>query len=184
MRIMRFAISVFLTIGLLLAGCAPQGTILRKEFRPLPFSESLGIPGIFRFELRDREGHIRSQMVTPEVFARYEVGEYFNDSEKPAFRRQPPGRPEELPPPVLRPRPLENYGTPYRPMRLGRAEDLPTPAVEVRRATLAHPQRVPVKVARHHRKRAKKTARMTKHAQGELYSLGSESGAAGVGFRH
>lgn len=179
---MRFATFFLLITGLLLAGCAPQGTILRKEFRPLPFSESLGIPGIFRFELRDREGHIRSQMVTPEVFAQYEVGEYFNDREKPKFRGETPGRPEGLPQPVLRPRPLQDYGTPYRPMRFSGAKDLRAPAVEVRRATLAHPRRG--RVAGRHRKRMKKAARVTKPAQGSLYSLGSDAGTAAVGFRY
>jgi hypothetical protein len=31
------------------------------------------------FLLRDEQGTVRSQMVTVEVFARYRVGDYFND---------------------------------------------------------------------------------------------------------
>ena len=34
---------------------------------------------VCKFILRDRAGNVRSQLVTPEVFARYQAGDYFND---------------------------------------------------------------------------------------------------------
>jgi len=64
---------------LFLSGCAFQGVVIEKRFRPLPFYDSLGMDGIYKFELRDRAGHVRTQMVTPQVFAAYEVGDYFSD---------------------------------------------------------------------------------------------------------
>ena len=38
---------------------------------------------MFTFLLRNRQGTVHSQMVTPEVFARYRVGDYFNDQQAP-----------------------------------------------------------------------------------------------------
>lgn len=35
--------------------------------------------GSYKFLLRDQQGHVRSQLVTAEVFARCQVGDYFND---------------------------------------------------------------------------------------------------------
>lgn len=40
------------------------------------------------FLLRDQQGNVRSQLVTPEVFARYEVGDYFNDCQAAPQRRE------------------------------------------------------------------------------------------------
>jgi hypothetical protein len=42
---------------------------------------------VCKFILRDRAGNVRSQLVTPEVFARYQTGDYFNDLQSP-----PPAR--------------------------------------------------------------------------------------------
>lgn len=42
---------------------------------------------VCKFILRDRAGNVRSQLVTPEVFARYQTGDYFNDLQAP-----PPAR--------------------------------------------------------------------------------------------
>ena len=39
--------------------------------------------GIYSFVLRYHSGNVRSRLVTPEVFARYQVGEDFRDAEAP-----------------------------------------------------------------------------------------------------
>lgn len=109
---MRSTVILVLLGILLLAGCAHEGTVVRKEFRPLPFRDSLGIEGIYRFEVRDREGYVHRQMVSPEVFANYRVGDYFNDRAQPPSRPRAPGGPQLLGRPQLRT--LEEYGTHYR----------------------------------------------------------------------
>jgi hypothetical protein len=93
-------------------GCANQGTIVRKQFRPFPFPISLGLEGLYRFEVRDRAGQIRSQMVTPDVFDQYEVGDYFNDRKPAPASRRPAGPAYRITP--SRPRQLQEYGTHYR----------------------------------------------------------------------
>lgn len=95
---------------LLVTGCAYEGTVVRKEFRPLPFSDSLGIAGFYYFELRDRDGMLHHQMVTPEVFAEYGVGGYFNDLAQPNFATPLSAEPASFFPP----RRLEELQTHYR----------------------------------------------------------------------
>ena len=173
---MRRAILLCLACGLLLASCAPEGTILRKEYRPLPFAGSLGISGIFRFELRLRSGEIRSQMVTPDVFDRYEVGEYFNDRAQPAFRGQPSMRPEA---PLLdapgRRRPLEELGTPYRQMPPPAVEGAPM-RKEVRRA-------IPVRAVAQRRELPKGHTGATPTARKPV-RVAQNEGVEAIGFRH
>ncbi|MEO5753177.1 MAG: hypothetical protein ABIR38_00530 [Chthoniobacterales bacterium] len=113
---MRLALVICLAAALLFSSCAHEGTIVRKAVRALPFAGSLGIEAIFRFEVRDREGHIHRQVVTPEVYARYKVGDYFNDRERPAFRSELQTRPAPWLTPGMQPRPLQDYGTHYRSM--------------------------------------------------------------------
>jgi hypothetical protein len=90
-------------------GCAYEGTIVEKPSRPIPDASMIGTEGVhsfvfrgptgtsrlpvgvpnptfwresngmYSFLLRDRSGHVHSQMVTAEVFARCQVGDYFND---------------------------------------------------------------------------------------------------------
>ncbi len=90
-------------------GCAFEGTIVDKRSRQLPDTSMIGTEGVhsfafrgptgtsrlpvgvpkpdfwtesngmYTFFLRDQAGHVRSQMVTAEVFARCRVGDYFND---------------------------------------------------------------------------------------------------------
>ncbi len=62
-----------------LTGCAHEGVIVQKNTSPSPFYHSLGIDGSFAFLLKDRAGLTRRQIVTPDVFSRYAVGDYFND---------------------------------------------------------------------------------------------------------
>ncbi len=76
---MRFTIIICFAASTLFCGCAYEGVIVEKRFRPVPFSESLGVDAIYNFQLRDSAGQIHSQMVTADVFAWYNVGEYFND---------------------------------------------------------------------------------------------------------
>jgi hypothetical protein len=95
--------------ALLLSGCAFEGTIVEKRSRQFPDSSMIGTEGVYSFVfrgptgtsrppitvpnpqfwtesngmytflLRDQQGNVRSQMVTAEVFARCQVGDYFND---------------------------------------------------------------------------------------------------------
>jgi hypothetical protein len=90
-------------------GCAYEGTIAEKRSRQMPDASMIGTEGVYSFVfrgptgtsrlpvgvpnpnfwiesngmysflLRDRQGHFHSQMVTAEVFARCQVGDYFND---------------------------------------------------------------------------------------------------------
>ena len=39
--------------------------------------------GVYTFIIRDPQGNQRDQMVTPDVYARYRVGDYFNDQRPP-----------------------------------------------------------------------------------------------------
>jgi hypothetical protein len=90
-------------------GCAFEGTIVEKRSRLRPDTSMIGTEGVhsfvfrgptgtsrlpvgvpnphfwtetsgsYKFLLRDQQGNVRSQLVTPEVFARCQVGDYFND---------------------------------------------------------------------------------------------------------
>ncbi len=127
---MRFNLLICLISILVLSSCAYEGTVVRKDFRELPFSESLGVEAIYHFELRDRAGQIHSQMVTPQVFAAYEVGDYFNDLQLPANTR--PAAPSPIMGPFPSQRPLQYYDTPYRPLyRSGLEQTGPQPDVRI-----------------------------------------------------
>lgn len=111
---MRIHLPAHFLISLLLSGCAFQGVVVEKRSRPCPDSSMIGTEGVhsfafrgptgtsrlpitvpnpqfwtetngrYTFMLRDRQGIVHSQMVTAEVFARYGVGDYFNDALPPA----------------------------------------------------------------------------------------------------
>lgn len=100
-------------VAMLLAGCAFEGVVVEKRSRPLPDASMIGTEGVYSFAfrgptgtscppitvptpqfwtgtngmytflLRDQQGTVHSQMVTAEVFARYRVGDYFNDQQAP-----------------------------------------------------------------------------------------------------
>lgn len=91
------------------AGCAYEGTIVRKDYRPLPFSYSLGLDALYHFELRGSDGRVHSQLVTAAAFATYQVGDYFNDL-SPAPRAVGSLPAQDFPP---APGPLENFGSRY-----------------------------------------------------------------------
>jgi hypothetical protein len=76
---MRIKISLLALSTALLASCAYEGTIVQKDAMPHPFYLSQGVEGKYTFILEDKAGVRRRQMVTPEVYERYAVGQYFND---------------------------------------------------------------------------------------------------------
>src|SRR3954451_22480279 len=76
---MRFYLVPTFLVPLLLTSCANQGVIVRKDSGPLPFYESLGIDGSYKFAVKDSAGSVHRQLVTPEVYEHYAVGQYFND---------------------------------------------------------------------------------------------------------
>ncbi len=108
---MRRNIVFYLAVVALLSGCAYQGTIVEKRFRPVPFSASLGVDAMYDFRLRDSAAQIHSQMVTPDVFASYRTGDYFNDL-------QPPPAHEDKELEGFRPAPEEMNEGPYQPVRV------------------------------------------------------------------
>ncbi len=117
-QFMRHLTLVCLLGFAVLCGCSNEGKIVRKEFRPLPFYSALGVRGLYRFEVRCRDGQVRRQNVSAGVYADYRVGDYFTDQ---AQRLSSPAPPAEGPPPKVAPpfmimlalRPLEEYGPHY-----------------------------------------------------------------------
>ncbi len=115
---MRSNLLTSFLVAMLLTGCGFECNIVEKRSRQLPDSSMIGTEGVYSFAfrgptgtsrppitvptpqfwtetngmytflLRDQQGNVRSQMVTAEVFARYRVGDYFND-------RQPPREPSD-----------------------------------------------------------------------------------------
>ena len=57
----------------------PTGTSRRPILVPPREYWTAQESGLYSFVLRYRSGNVRSRMVTPEVFARYRVGDDFND---------------------------------------------------------------------------------------------------------
>jgi hypothetical protein len=110
---MRSNLPTSFLIAMLLSSCAFEGTVVEKRSRGLPDSSMIGTEGVYSFAfrgptgtsrppitvpnpqfwtetngmcsflLRDQQGNVHSQMVTAEVFARYRVGDYFNDRQPP-----------------------------------------------------------------------------------------------------
>lgn len=68
-----------LSVAAFLVSTASAEVIVKKTFRPLPFSGSMGLDGIYKIELRDANNRVHRQMVTAEVFNRYAVGDDFID---------------------------------------------------------------------------------------------------------
>jgi hypothetical protein len=82
-------ILLLLTLSTFLTGGNLHPVVVEKTFRPLPLTDSLGVSGIYRLELRDKNKKISRQMVSAEIFAAYEVGDEFNTRATPAaIRRQ------------------------------------------------------------------------------------------------
>jgi hypothetical protein len=70
-----------LPLAALLGSCAYEGVVIAKDSKPHPMYLSQGIEGKYTFIVQDKSGAQHRQMVTPEVFERYAVGQYFNDQE-------------------------------------------------------------------------------------------------------
>lgn len=77
------------TALILLGACAHEGVVVKKIVKSAPFYHTLGIESLGTFVLRDGAGVLHSQMVTPDVFNRYEIGDYFNDLQPGNLRRNP-----------------------------------------------------------------------------------------------
>jgi hypothetical protein len=145
---MRRAIIAYFLATALCSGCAYEGVIVEKRFRPLPFPDSLGVDAMYNFQLRDSVGKIHSQMVTANVFASYRVGDYFNDLQLPPSRED-----KEIE--GFAPAPRELNQGPYQPVRVLQIRQPGTPTSKV--AVRVH----------HHAKHSSKIAKAhdhTKHA--------------------
>jgi hypothetical protein len=158
---MRSNILICLIASASLSGCAYQGVIAEKRFRPIPFADSLGVDAMYNFQLRDTAGQVHSQMVTPDVFANYRVGDYFNDLQPPPAPgakelERVPAASQEM-----------DYG-PYQPVRVMWIQPVPKrtasriaahshrhPRQTVRTATVRHRAKQTPKIAHHKKKRAK-----------------------------
>lgn len=117
----RILLTYLIAISLL-SSCAYEGVVVDKRTRPLPFTESLGVDGMYTFKLRNHTGEVHSQMVTAYVFSNYRVGDYFNDLQPPPA----PGK--ETPGPMYRATPeLQEPPVPMgpEPMRTRRPTDEP-----------------------------------------------------------
>lgn len=85
---MRLKSFYLLAATVLLSGCANEGVVIEKRAVDSPFTYSLGMDASFKLILRDQQGNVRSQLVTPDVFNRYEVGDYFNDQQPGPTHRE------------------------------------------------------------------------------------------------
>ena len=108
---MRRNIVSCLALAALFSSCAYEGVVVEKRFRPVPFSDSLGVDAMYNFHLRDNAGQVHSQMVTADIFASYATGDYFNDLQPP-----PEHGDKELE--GFRPAPREMNEGPYQPVRV------------------------------------------------------------------
>jgi hypothetical protein len=61
------------------ASATNADVIVNKTFRETPFSDSLGVDGIYKIEVRDANGKVHRRLVTAEVYNRYAIGEDFSD---------------------------------------------------------------------------------------------------------
>ncbi len=102
---MRFATVFLLSVSAFLAGCANEGVIVGKNSGPQPFYHTLGVDGSYTFMLRDSGGAVHRQLVTPEVFERYAVGDYFNDLQT-APGQTPGGESKTMQPALQSPQPV------------------------------------------------------------------------------
>lgn len=85
---MRLKNLILFAAAALLSACANEGVVVEKRASASPFTYSLGVDGSFKLILRDAQGNTHSQLVTPDVFNRYEVGDYFNDTQPGPTRRE------------------------------------------------------------------------------------------------
>jgi hypothetical protein len=141
---MRVAIIAYLAATAFLSGCAFEGVVVEKRFRPFPFYDSVGVDGIYKFELRDRAGQIHSQMVIADVFASYEVGDYFNDLQPPSAHS-----------------PKDSKAVPSRPVKINQVRYEPMKMAAVPHRGKHHPSKTAK--AHHRTKHVFKTANVHRH---------------------
>jgi hypothetical protein len=155
---MRFNILIYFLASAFLSSCAYEGVIAEKRFRPIPFPDSLGVDAMYNFQLRDTTGQVHSQMVTPDVFANYRVGDYFNDLQPPPSQGE-----KELE--GFRPTRREIDEGPYQPVRVMLIQKKTSSKIAAhsaqhvhnaaKTATLRHHSKHTPKLAHHKKKRAK-----------------------------
>ncbi len=144
-------------LGLLAAfvsGCAYQGVIVAKRSHAAPFPNSLGIDGIYDFDLRDAAGQVHSQMVPPYVFFAYDVGDYFNDMAAPPVHR---GKNLQAPPAPVEEE-LQEPPVPYGPEPLRTRKPTDRPYHPVRTTTVHHHSHAARIAQNHHRKHRSRIA--------------------------
>ncbi len=151
----RLIVILFVAAALIISGCAFNGVVVEKRFRPLPFPDSLGIDGIYNFQIRDSAGQVYSQMVTSEVFASYRVGDYFNDLQSPPSREG-----KEMN--GFRPTPREMNEGPYQPVRVMQISPSAKHSAKVASTKLRHHQSRASTVAKSHH-RAKHSSKIATH---------------------
>ena len=78
---MRLHLTVLPALAIFLGSCAYEGVVVQKDVQPYPMYLSQGMEGKYAFVLEDKAGVRHRQLVTPEVFERYALGQYFNDQE-------------------------------------------------------------------------------------------------------
>jgi hypothetical protein len=157
---MRHAIIAYFLATALCSGCAYEGVIVEKRFRPLPFPDSLGVDAMYNFQLRDGAGQIHSQMVTADVFASYRVGDYFNDLQLPPSR-------EDKEMEGFAPVPRELNEGPYQPVKVLQIRQPVTPTSKVAVRVHHHAKHAFQIAGNHHRtnKRAKVANKNRMHSR-------------------
>jgi hypothetical protein len=139
------------------SGCAYQGVIVAKRSHAAPFPNSLGIDGIYDFDLRDAAGQVHSQMVPPYVFFAYNVGDYFNDLAEPPAHH---GKNLQAPPPPVEE--LEEPPVPFGPEPLRTRQPTDRPFHPVRTTSVHRPGHAS-KIAQHHHRRHHVRVAQTHH---------------------
>jgi hypothetical protein len=155
---MRSISVIFFTAVILLSGCAFEGVIVEKRFRPLPFPDSLGVDGMYNFQLRDHAGQIHSQMVTADVFANYRVGDYFNDLQSPPSYEDKDWK-------GIRPGPVEMNEGPYQPVRVMQIQQSAQNASKVAARPHHHAKHTKIAKAHHRTKHVSKIAKNHPHTK-------------------
>ena len=128
----RVMLSCFIC-AVIFSGCSYEGRIVRKQFTPLPFYASLGVRGLYRFDVRCRDGQIRRQVVSANVYADYKPGDYFSDRGQQISSPAPPAEGPRATVPArfmiaLALRPLQQYGPHYASIPTAWVEPAASPA--------------------------------------------------------
>lgn len=63
---------------------------MAKSFRPRTFQDSLGEGGVYKLQIRDEHNKVRGQLVSPEIYRGYQIGDLFDSSAPMPKRKSPP----------------------------------------------------------------------------------------------